>query len=648
MDRLNSIFHHLQPNETFAIEVDQATVHAQAKEHPEAFWAAAAKEITWNKPPTKILDSSKAPIYRWFVDGELNTCYNAVDAHVKAGHANRNALIYDSPVTNTQLKITYGELLEKVSKVAGILCRHKVQKGDTVLIYMPMIPETLVAMLACARIGAIHSVVFGGFAPKELVKRIEDSQPKLVFSASCGIELKGPIPYKPLLDEAVELSSWKPPVVIIYQRNQLKAKLIPNRDFDWNDEYNLASATPCVPVESTHPLYVLYTSGTTGKSKGVLRDHGGYAVALKWSMKNVYAVEPGDVFWAASDFGWVVGHSYIVYGPLFQGCTTVIYEGKPIGTPDPGAFWRVVQQYNVRCMSTAPTVLRTLKKEDPEAKFIHKYPRPSLKSLFLVGERSDPDSLKWAAGHLNIPIVDHWWMTETGWAITAQCLGIKLTPSKVGAAGMPVPGFNVEVLDDQGKEVPRNAFGNISIKLPLPPGSMPTLYKNDERFVSSYLTRFPGYFDTGDAGYQDQQGYVYVMSRTDDLINVAGHRLSTGGIEEVIANHPKIAEVAVIGAADKLKGEKPLGFIVLKSGIDPASAQTIVNETYTLVRQSIGAFACYDKAYIVQRLPKTRSGKILRRTLRNIVNKEKYDIPPTIDDPAALQEIEQIINNKAK
>jgi len=635
MNRLRKIQDHLLPS--------QQSGHLKAKVEPESFWGEAAKDITWNKLPTKILDSSKAPIYRWFVDGELNACYNAVDVHVKAGHGNRKAIIYDSPVTNTQTVLTYGELLERISKVAGILSRHKIQKGDTVVIYMPMIPETLIAMLACARIGAIHSVVFGGFAPKELVKRIEDSQPKLIFSASCGIEPKGPIAYKPLLDEAINLSSWKPSVVIIYQRIQLKAEMIPNRDRDWNEEYQLASPVSCIPVEATHPLYILYTSGTTGKPKGVVRDHGGYVVALKWSMKNIYAVEPGEVFWAASDFGWVVGHSYIVYGPLLKGCTTIIYEGKPVGTPDPGAFWRVIQQYHVRCMFTAPTVLRTLKKEDPEANYIHKYPRPNLMSLFLAGERSDPDSLKWAANHLKVPIVDHWWMTETGWPITAQCLGIKLAPTKIGAAGMPVPGYNIEVLDDQGKLVPPNAFGNICIKLPLPPGCLPTLYKNDERYVSSYLKRFPGYFDTGDAGYQDQEGYIYVMSRTDDLINVAGHRLSTGGVEEVIANHSKIAEVAVIGAADTLKGEKPLSFIVLKSGIDPSQSQTIINETYASVRQSIGAFACYDKAYIVQRLPKTRSGKILRRTLRSIVNKEKYEIPATIDDPMVLQEIEEIV-----
>ena len=618
--------------------------YRRSLEDREGFWSIAAGAIHWEKKWDKVLDDSKAPFYRWFVGGKTNTCYNAIDIHVENGRKDQTAIIYDSPVTNTKQKITYGELLNKVADFAGALKSLGVEKGDRVVIYMPMIPEAAVAMFACARIGAIHSLVFGGFASNELAVRIEDAKPKIVLSASCGIEPKGAIPYKPLLDKAIELSRHKPEKCVIYQRPQVQADLIPGRDIDWVDALKGVSPAPCVTVEATDPLYILYTSGTTGIPKGVVRDNGGHAVALKWSMKHIYGVEPGDVYWAASDVGWVVGHSYIIYAPLLSGCTTIMFEGKPVGTPDPGAFWRVISEYGVKVLFTAPTAFRAIKKEDPSGKYLEKYDISCLKYLFLAGERLDPDTYHWASDLLRIPVVDHWWQTETGWAIAANCMGIEELPIKPGSPTKPVPGYDVRILSESGKERPNGDEGVIGIRLPLPPGCLPTLWQKDDGFVKSYLSDYPGYYATGDGGYKDKDGYLYIMGRVDDVINVAGHRLSTGGMEEVVAKHPDVAECAVIGVEDQLKGQVPVGFVVLKAG-SAKTEKDIQKEVVAMVRAEIGALACLKDVAVVKRLPKTRSGKILRGTMRKIADGEKFTTPSTIEDPAVLGEIEAALRD---
>ena len=607
---------------------------------PEAFWGEAADAIHWYKRWDKVLDDSRAPFYRWFTGGQLNTCFNALDRHVETGRADQTALIYDSPVTNQSKTFTYRELRDTVAQFAGALAQLGVGKGDRVVIYMPMIPEVAVAMLGCARLGAVHSVVFGGFASRELAVRIDDARPKVIVSASCGIEGKRILPYKPLLDEALRLAHHKPEKAIILQRSMQHAELVAGRDLDWDEALAAANPHDCVPVAATDPLYILYTSGTTGQPKGVVRDNGGHAVALNWTMKNIYGVDPGDVFWAASDVGWVVGHSYIVYAPLLHGNTTVLYEGKPVGTPDAGAFWRVISQHKVKTLFTAPTAFRVIKKEDPTLEFKKKYDLSNFRTLFLAGERCDSDTLRWAASNLNVPVIDHWWQTETGWSICANCIGIEQLPVKPGSPTKPVPGMDVRVVDGWNREVKRGEVDALVIKLPLPPGTLPTLWNNDEGFLKSYLTDYPGYYKTADAGYMDEDGYVFVMSRTDDIINVSGHRLSTGGMEEVLSSHPDVAECAVFGVNDKLKGEIPVGLLVLKSGFtrDPS---TVVNEVVQMVRDTIGPVASFKTAVVVQRLPKTRSGKILRGTMQKIANGDLYATPATIDDPAVLAEIEK-------
>jgi propionyl-CoA synthetase len=610
--------------------------------HPEKFWDKAGKEIHWFRPYTQVLDDSNKPFYRWFKGGELNTCYNAIDDHVRMGRGDQLALIHDSPVTGTTEKITYRELLSSVSKFAGVLRSFGVKKGDTVIIYMPTIPQAAMAMLACARIGAIHSVVFGGFAPHELAVRIDDAKPKLVLSASCGIEGKKVIEYKPLLDRAIEMAKHKGMKCIIYQRKQAKALLVKDRDYDWDEAMAGAPPEDCLPLASTDPLYILYTSGTTGIPKGVVRDNGGHSVALKWSMKYIYGVEPGDVFWAASDVGWVVGHSYIIYAPLLHGCTTIMYEGKPVGTPDPGAFWRVISDHKVKVLFTAPTALRAIKKEDPEGEFLKKYDLSHFKYLFLAGERLDPDTYYWASNLLRKPVIDHWWQTETGWPIVSNFMGFEPFPIKAGSPTKPVPGYQVAVLDSEGKLLPAETEGIIALKLPLPPGTFTTLWENDLKFKESYLNMFPGYYFTGDGGFMDADGYTFIMGRVDDVINVAGHRLSTGTMEEVISKHPNVAECAVVGREDGMKGQVPLGFVVLKSNVT-RKPEAIVAELVQMVRDQIGAIACFKQALIVTRLPKTRSGKILRAIMRKIADGSKYTIPPTIDDPAILKEIEEQI-----
>jgi len=614
-------------------------VYEESINNPEAFWARAGEDISWVKKWDRVLDASNAPFYRWFVGGELNTCYNALDRHVESGRGEQTAVIYDSPVTDTVQKFTYREFLDLVSRFAGVLSSLGVKKGDTVIIYMPMIPQAMVAMLACARIGAIHSVVFGGFAPNELAIRIEDAKPKVVISASCGIEGKKVIPYKPMLDEAIKISSHKPGLCIIYQRPQIQAELLTGRDHDWESLMKEATPAPCVTVSATDPLYILYTSGTTGRPKGVVRDNGGHAVALKWSMRYIYNVEPGEVYWAASDVGWVVGHSYIVYGPLLHGCTTVLYEGKPVGTPDPGAFWRVISQHKVSVLFTAPTAFRAIKKEDPNGDYIKRYDLSSLKYLFLAGERLDPDTYYWATEMLNRPVIDHWWQTETGWPIAANCMGIEPLPIKAGSPTKPVPGYNVQILNNEGNPVPAGEEGAVMIKLPLPPGCLPTLWQDDKRFLE-YVTEIPGYYVTGDGGRFDEDGYLFIMGRIDDVINVAGHRLSTGAMEEIIAKHKDVAECAVLGAEDGLKGQVPVGFVVLKAGVE-RNPDEIVEELVQMVRNELGAIACFKQAAIVKALPKTRSGKILRGTMRKIVDGKDYVIPSTIDDPATLNVIEE-------
>lgn len=613
-------------------------VFAAAKADPEAFWAAAAAPLHWFKTWDRVLDASNPPFYQWFAGAETNTCYNALDRHIEAGHGDRVALIYDSPVTGTIRRFTTRELRDRVARVAGVLTALGVCKGDRVIIYMSMTPEAAIAMLACARIGAIHSVVFGGFAPRELATRIDDAKPRLIIASSCGLEPGRIVEYKPLLDQAIELASHKPRHCLIHQRPMYQGAMMAGRDLDFDVEADKAAPADCVPVKATDPLYVLYTSGTTGVPKGVVRQNGGHMVALHWSMQNVYGMKPGEVFWAASDVGWVVGHSYIVYAPLLFGCTTVLYEGKPVGTPDAGAYWRVIEQHKVAVLFTAPTAFRAIKKEDPKAELIGKYDLSGFRTLFLAGERADPDTVKWAEDNLKRPVIDHWWQTETGWPVASNCMGIEHLPVKHGSPTKTVPGYDVQVVDDDGHPVKAGDIGNIVIKLPLPPGCLPTLWNNDEGFKKSYLARFPGYYNTGDAGFIDEDGYIFIMSRTDDIINVAGHRLSTGGMEEVLASHPDVAECAVVGVADQLKGQVPLGFVVLKAGVSRPEAQ-IVRELVQLVREKIGPVAAFKQAAVVKRLPKTRSGKILRGTMQKIADAQDYRMPATIDDPAILGEI---------
>ncbi len=619
-----------------------ADIHRRSIENPSDFWGEAAEGIDWERRWDKVLDDSNAPIYRWFAGGRLNTCHNALDRHVAAGRGDQAAIIYDSPVTSSQRTISYGELRDDVALFAGALVKNGVKQGDRVIIYMPMIPEAVVAVLACARIGAVHSVVFGGFAPNELATRIDDATPSAIVSASCGIEPSRLVEYKPLLDQALELSKHKPSCCIVLQRPQLEAELVPPRDIDWQDA--VASATPadCVPVDATDPLYLLYTSGTTGQPKGIVRDNGGHAVALHWTMKNIYGVEPGEVYWAASDIGWVVGHSYIIYGPLLHGNTTIMFEGKPVGTPDAGAFWRVASEHKVATLFTAPTAFRAIRQQDPNGDFIPKYDLSSLRALFLAGERCDPDTLHWAEEKLGIPVIDHWWQTETGWSIAANCLGIELAPVKAGSVGRPAPGWEVRALDEGGHDVAPGDVGAIACKLPLPPGTLPGLWNAEARFRKSYLETFPGYYETGDAGFIDEDGYIFVMSRTDDVINVAGHRLSTGAIEEVLAAHDDVAECAVIGAADPMKGQLPVGFLVLKAGAE-RGAEEVVADVVQMVRDQVGPVAVFKKAVVVDRLPKTRSGKVLRATMRKIADSEDYKVPATIEDPQVLNEVESAL-----
>ena len=617
-------------------------IFSRSIQDPEGFWAEAAEAIDWYKKWDKVLDDSNKPFYRWFSGGEMNTCYNAVDRHVEGGRADQNALIYDSPVTGAIQKLTYRELLEKVSRFAGALKKLGVTKGDTVIIYMPMVPQAAIAMLACARLGAIHSVVFGGFAPHELAIRIDDARPRVIISASCGIEVKKIIEYKSMLNKAIELAEHKPEKCVILQRPQVTAELIPGRDFDWDEIAAQAEPADCVPVKATDPLYILYTSGTTGKPKGIVRDNGGHAVALRWSMENIYDTKPGEVFWAASDVGWVVGHSYIVYAPLLAGCTTIIYEGKPVGTPDPGAFWRVISEHGVKTLFTAPTAFRAIKRDDPQGDYLKKYDLSNFKYLFLAGERLDPDTYHWAHNLLHRPVIDHWWQTETGWPITANCMGIEPFPLKPGSSTKPVPGFDVQILDSTGKVLGPTEEGLVVVKLPLPPGTLPTLWQADERFLQSYTKVYPGYYFTSDGGFRDDDGYVFIMGRVDDVINVAGHRLSTGEMEEIISQHPDVAECAVFGVHDSLKGQVPFGLVVLKSGVKTDDSQ-MKKGLVGMIREKIGPIACFNEAAVVGRLPKTRSGKILRGTMRKIADGEPYAMPSTIEDPAVLSEIEETL-----
>jgi propionyl-CoA synthetase len=617
---------------------DYAAIHARSRKDPEGFWGEIAQGIDWTRKWDRVLDSSKAPLYRWFAGGELNTCWNAIDRHVASGRGDQAAVIYDSPVTDTIRTLTYAEMKTRVAAFAGALAARGVTKGDRVIVYMPMIPEALIAMLACARLGAIHSVVFGGFAANELAVRIDDCTPKAIVSASCGIEGAKTVPYKPLLDGAIAIARHKPAACLIFQRPQLACDLVPGRDHDWAEAEAAAKPADCVPVLATDPLYILYTSGTTGQPKGVVRDNGGHAVALNYSMKAVYDTDAGEVFWAASDVGWVVGHSYICYGPLLRGCTTILFEGKPVGTPDAGVYWRVIQQHKVKTLFTAPTAFRAIRKEDPDAALMGKYDLSNFKYLFLAGERCDPPTLEWAVEKLKRPTVDHWWQTETGWAICANPLGLEVFPVKPGSPTKPMPGWDVAVLGPDGHPMAAGEIGALVGKLPLPPGTFPTLWNAEKRYFDGYLAEYPGYYKTGDAGYIDADGYVYVMTRVDDVINVAGHRLSTGQMEEVLAGHRDVAECAVIGAADELKGQVPLGFVVLKSGVNRPDTE-IVREIVALVRDKIGPVAAFKQAVVVKRLPKTRSGKILRGTMQKIADSQAYKQPATIDDPAVLGEI---------
>jgi propionyl-CoA synthetase len=613
-------------------------VYSAWKADPNGFWMDAAKGIDWNQQPSKALFAENAPLYEWFSDGMVNTCWNAVDRHVEAGRGDQIAIMHESPITHSTKGITYRELRDRVASLAGALRMRGIEKGDRVIIYMPMIPEALEAMLACARIGAVHSVVFGGFAAHELAVRIDDCTPKAIIAASCGLEPNRVVHYKPLLDDAIEQAAHKPEFCVIFQREQEVAKLVEGRDFSWHGFQYGVKPAECVPVEGNHPAYILYTSGTTGQPKGVVRHTGGHLVALHWSMKAIYNIEAGDRFWAASDVGWVVGHSYICYGPLLAGATTVVFEGKPVGTPHPGVFWRIIQNHRIKSFFTAPTALRAIKREDPTGEWIKRYKLHDLQALFLAGERADPDTVKWAQEHLGVPVVDHWWQTETGWAIAANPIGIEVLPTKIGSPTVPMPGYDVQVLDEGGHPVKAGELGAIAIKLPLPPGTLPTLWNAEARFKKSYLEHFPGYYETGDAGYMDEDGYVYIMARTDDVINVAGHRLSTGAMEEVLASHPDVAECAVIGVSDDLKGQSPVGFVCLNKGATRAPAD-VVKDCVKLVRDQIGPVAAFKLAVVVDRLPKTRSGKILRGTMVSIADNKPYKMPATIDDPAILDEI---------
>ncbi len=611
--------------------------------NPEGFWGKVAEDCRWFKKWDKVLDNSRQPFSRWFVGGEMNTCYNALDYHIdEQNRGDRTALIYDSPVTETIRHITYAELRDQTALFAGALVDSGVGKGDRVIIYMPMIPEAVVAMLACARIGAIHSVVFGGFAAKELATRIDDARPKLIVSASCGIEGQKIIEYKPLLDAAIDIATSKPDKCIIFQRPQRKAPLKAGRDIEWADAMKSSSPADCVTMLATDPLYILYTSGTTGQPKGVVRDNGGHMVALKWTMKAIYDIDKDDVWWSASDVGWVVGHSYIVYAPLFKGCTSVIFEGKPVGTPDAGVFWRIISQHRVKAMFTAPTAYRAIKREDPKGELIRKYDLSNFKTLFLAGERSDPTTVQWSENNLKVPVIDHWWQTETGWAIAANCMGLHPFPVKYGSPTKAVPGWDVRVLDINNESLPPGEIGALSVRLPLPPGALTNLWENDDRFVEAYFTEYPGYYKTADAGMIDDDGYIYVMSRTDDIINVAGHRLSTGGMEEVLAAHPDVAEAAVLGVQDALKGQIPVGFLVLNSGVT-RDQNEIVAEVIAMVRDQIGPVASFKMAAVVKRLPKTRSGKILRGIIQKMADNQEFKTPATIDDPAILDEIGTVL-----
>ncbi|MBR0792516.1 propionyl-CoA synthetase [Bradyrhizobium manausense] len=624
-------------------------VHARSLADPEGFWAEAAKEIDWIEPPKTIFDATQGVYGRWFAGGVVNTCYNALDRHVDRGRADQVALIHDSPLTGSVTKFTYGELLHEVQALAAIMQDFGVAKGDRVILYMPMVPEAVVAMLACARIGAVHSVVFGGFAAKELATRIDDAQPKLILSASCGVEPGRIVQYKPLLDEAIKLATAKPKACIVLQRPQLICDLAPKRDYDWaslrRKAMNDGKKAACVPVAATDPLYILYTSGTTGIPKGVVRDNGGHLVAVKWSMFNLYGVKPGEVWWCGSDIGWVVGHSYIIYGPLLHGATSIMYEGKPIGTPDAGAFWRVISEHKAVAFFTAPTAFRAIRKEDPDGKFIRQYDLSNFRTLFLAGERADPPTVEWAEQQLKVPVIDHWWQTETGWCIAGNPVGLGMLPVKHGSPTVPMPGYQVDVVDEASKPLPANTMGSIVIKLPMPPGCLPTLWNQDARFKEAYLSEFPGYYKTSDAGYKDEDGYIFVMGRTDDIINVAGHRLSTGGMEEILASHADVAECAVLGIKDSIKGEVPCGFLVLKAGVKRAPAE-IEKEIVALVRDRLGPVAAFKLAITVGRLPKTRSGKILRGTIKKIADGEAWTMPATIEDPKVLDEIGEALKGR--
>ncbi len=617
--------------------------YKQSLNDASKFWLQQAKDVQWTRFPTVGVNTENSPFNTWFADGEINACYNALDHHVANGRAEQAAIVYDSPVTQTQRTLSYAQLLDEVSRFAGVLKNLGVSKGDRVLIYMPMVPDAVVAVLATARLGAVHSVVFGGFAAKELAVRIDDSTPKVIVAASCGIEPSRLVEYKPLLDEAIDVAEHKVAHTVILQREQCQASMIDGRDHDWASAMQSATPADCVPVKSTDPLYILYTSGTTGQPKGVVRDTGGSVVSLKWSMKAVYDTDPGDVYWAASDIGWVVGHSYIIYGPLFQGCTTILYEGKPVGTPDAGAYWRVIEEHQVKVLFTAPTAFRAIKKDDPSGALIKDYDLSSFKTLFLAGERCDPDTLSWAQEQLQRPVIDHWWQTETGWAICANCMGLETLPVKAGSPTVPVPGYALDVLDDSGTPMARGEIGSLVIKLPLPPGTFPNLWNAPDRYLSSYFHRFDGYYDTGDAGYIDDDGYVYVMARTDDVINVAGHRLSTGAMEEVLAGHPDVAECAVLGVADELKGQLPLGLVILNGGCE-RDHDDIAAELVARVREHIGPVAAFRSVAVVARLPKTRSGKILRATIRSMADRVAWKMPATIEDPAVLDEIQQALS----
>ena len=626
-----------------------ARLYASWKKDPDGFWRDAAEEIDWIKAPEKIFDETSGAYGRWFPDAWCNTCYNCLDRHVERGRTGQAAIIYDSPITGSRASYSFAETLAEVKAIAAILQDFGVGKGDRVLLYMPMLPETVFSMLACARLGTVHSVVFGGFAARELATRIDDAKPKAIITASCGIEPGRVVAYKPLLDEALDLATHKPETCLVQQREQLECDLIRGRDYDLGTLRQAALAEArdiaCVEVAATDPLYILYTSGTTGKPKGVVRDNGGHMVALKWSMKYIYDINPGEVFWAASDVGWVVGHSYIVYAPLLQGCTTLVFEGKPIGTPDAGVFWRVIAEHGVVSLFTAPTAFRAIKKEDPDGRLLADYDLSCLRSLFLAGERADPDTIQWAENKLNVPVIDHWWQTETGWSIAANPLGVEFLPVIHGSPTVAMPGYDIHILDDEGHPVEAGTLGNILVKLPLPPSCLPTLWQDDARFRESYLDEFPGYYKTADAGYMDEKGYLFIMARTDDIINVAGHRLSTGGMEEVVASHPDVAECAVLGIADTLKGQVPAGFLVLKSGVERASSD-IEREVVQLVRKKIGPVAAFKLAITVPRLPKTRSGKILRKTMRQIADGEGFTMPATIDDPVILDEIGKALKER--